>query len=293
MKSVIILESDHLAAVAMDMLNPNEMELIGIGNSYSDEWNVLDDEGNITDDFEGIAIMPIDLAVALQSDVIVLAAPTKEKCDGLRYMAIRAGYMNDIIFMSDLTTQFSIQSASLRRMAYRLNTLNIEGNIAELGCFNGNMSWQLNALFKDRKLYLYDTFVGFDERDIEIEEKNHYSDAKLGQYAPKNPDAIMERLPYKDNVIIKKGWFPMSAQNEEDEKFTFVFMDACLYQPTYKGLEFFFPRMSRGGMILINHYDSPIYQGVEAAIKDLEAKYGVFLIVPLGDFQGSMMIVHP
>jgi len=38
---------------------------------------------------------------------------------------------------------------------------------------------------------------------------------------------------------------------------------------------------------------NPKYGGVRKAIEDLEKKYGAFLIVPMGDIDGTVMIVHP
>ena len=40
------------------------------------------------------------------------------------------------------------------------------GNVAEGGVFEGYFAKRINAAFPDRKLYLFDTFEGFDNRDI-------------------------------------------------------------------------------------------------------------------------------
>src|SRR3954469_19259810 len=53
---------------------------------------------------------------------------------------------------------------------------NVAGNVAELGVYKGDFSKRLNQLFPDKKLYLFDTFSGFDERDISIEHNKGYSD---------------------------------------------------------------------------------------------------------------------
>ena len=97
----------------------------------------------------------------------------------------------------------------------------------------------------------------------------------------------------REQVVLKKGWFPETAFDLEEEKFALVLLDACLYQPTFTGLEFFFPRMSQGGVILVTGYESTKYGGVHKAVEDMEAKYGAFLILPLGDLHGSVMIVRP
>ncbi|MDO4328771.1 MAG: TylF/MycF/NovP-related O-methyltransferase [Lachnospiraceae bacterium] len=295
MKTVVILETEHLSIPVSDLLNPKEMKLVGIGNSNSDTWNVFANEetGELKENMEGIPVMPIDLAVSLQPDVIVIAATDAEKSHALQYMAIRAGFLNDILFINDLYTQFTVKGSVIRRLTRRLGTLGVAGNVAELGCYQGDLAWQFNILMPDRKLYLFDTFEGFDERDIAKEQELNCSPAKIGQFSQAKEERLMERMPVPEQVIVKKGWFPESAFDMEDEKFALVHIDACLYQPTYCGIQFFFPRMSQGGVILLSGYEDTSYTGVRRAVQDLEEKYGAFLLLPLGDLKGTVMIVHP
>ena len=59
------------------------------------------------------------------------------------------------------------------------------------------------------------------------------------------------------------------------------------------GLEFFFPRMGRGGVILLSGCSDTRYRGVAKAVEDLESRYGALLMLPVGDLDGTVMIVHP
>ena len=145
----------------------------------------------------------------------------------------------------------------------------------------------------DRKLYLFDTFEGFDERDVDMERKLGCSDAQTGLYSGTDKEKLMERMPLPGQVVIRKGWFPETAFDIEDETFCLVCMDACLYQPTLAGLEFFFPRMGRGGIILLSGCSDTRYRGVAKAVEDLESRYGALLMLPVGDLDGTVMIVHP
>lgn len=295
MKNVVILEADNLGLSVSDLLNPKELKLVGIGNSNMDSWNVFKDinTGELKDEIEGLPVMPIDLAVALQPDLIVVAASTPEKSNALKYMAIRAGFMGDMLFISDLYQQLTVKGAALRRITRRLQELGIEGSVAELGCYNGDISWQLNALMPDRKLYLFDTMEGFDDRDLAVELEQGFTTVKSMDYSRGKEDYLMGRLPHAEQAVLKKGWFPETAFDIEDETFALVYMDASLYQPTFTGMEFFFPRMSQGGVIVLCGYEDPAYGGIRKAIEDLEEKYGAFLILPLGDLMGTVMIVHP
>ncbi|MCI8296664.1 MAG: hypothetical protein HFG22_12455 [Lachnospiraceae bacterium] len=295
MKTAIILETDHLSLPVSDLLNPKELKLVGIGNACPETWNVFEDPdtGKLKEEIEGLPVMPIDLAVSLQPDLCIIAATDPEKSHALQYMAIRAGFENDIRFIGTMAEEFSVTGAVLRRLTRRLETLAITGSVAELGCGKGDLSWQLNALMPGRQLYLFDTMEGFDPRDIAKEEALGCSKASVGEYGDVQEETLLSRMPFPDLVTLKKGWFPETALELEEERFALVCLDACLYQPTYAGLEFFFPRMSQGGILLVKGYESTRYGGIHRAVEDLETRYGAFLILPLGDLEGSVMIVHP
>ena len=73
MKTVVILSTDNLGMTVADMLNPREMKLVGMGDTRQETWNVFSDleKGELKEEIEGMPIMPADLAVALQPDVLV------------------------------------------------------------------------------------------------------------------------------------------------------------------------------------------------------------------------------
>lgn len=293
MKTVLIIGMDNLMYTAADLINPKEMKLIGFADTRSEFWNVLDKNGNIKEEIEGMPIMPIDLAPGLNPDIVIIAALDENKNNALKYMIFRTGFTGDVLLLKDLSEKLSIKVSALRRLSYRLDFLGVDGAVADLGCHCGNTSWQLNALMSDRKLYLFDTFEGFIERDVVKEQELKCSEAKVGQFSYKNAEELLERMPNADNVIIKKGWFPETAFDMEEEHFALVHIDVCLYNPTYAGLEYFFPRMSKGGVIILCGYENDEYAGVRRAVEDLEQKYGAFLMLPLGDLTGTVMIVCP
>ena len=68
------------------------------------------------------------------------------------------------------------------------------------------------------------------------------------------------------NVLFYKGLFPDTALSVKDKKFSFVHMDVDIYESTLHGLDFFYPRMNQGGVILIHDYISS--PGVKKAVDD-------------------------
>jgi O-methyltransferase len=124
----------------------------------------------------------------------------------------------------------------------------IEGDMAELGVYRGEMALLYHKVLPSRKLYLFDTFSGFPERDLEVSEDTRFSDTSLEQ--------VKARIGDSTNVIFKPGYFPETASGLENYRFCFVMLDADLYKPTKAGLDFFYHRMSRGGYIFLHDYTS-------------------------------------
>jgi O-methyltransferase len=127
----------------------------------------------------------------------------------------------------------------------------VEGAIAELGVWRGDMTRFLHALAPERTYYLFDTFEGFPQQDLEpgVGEDNRFQDTSL--------DFVLGRLHSTENIVVRQGYVPDTLAGLEDEKFAFVLLDLDLHPPTVAGLEFFYPRMSAGGYIVIHDYNSP------------------------------------
>jgi hypothetical protein len=152
---------------------------------------------------------------------------------------------------------------------------------AELGVFRGEFAKQINECFPNNKLYLFDTFEGFLNVDIEAEREK--SVAAYTAYDGTDPELVMSKMSNRESVVIKKGWFPQTSVGI-DEQFFFVNLDADLYQPTLEGLRFFLPKMILSGIILCHDYFGQDYPNVKIAVSDFENEIGQKLIkIPLGD----------
>ncbi len=181
-----------------------------------------------------------------------------------------------------------IRKSVLELVAFEIYHRKIEGSVAELGVYKGDFAAVMNELFPDRKLYLFDTFEGFDARDIMIEKGKSFSDASQ-DFSNTSIEEVIRKMKYKENVIIKKGYFPDTALDIED-KFCFVSIDVDLYQPTKEGLEFFYSKLVKGGYIFVHDFNNSGYKGVRQAVYEFSEKYGVNF-VPLPDSCGTVVIV--
>jgi O-methyltransferase len=180
-----------------------------------------------------------------------------------------------------------IRMSTLELVAEEIYQNKIPGNVAELGVYKGEFAKEINSLFPDRKLFLFDTFEGFDKKDIDAELKNSFSSGKQ-DFSDTSVESVLAKMKYKENCIVKKGFFPESAAGV-DEKFSFVSIDADLYQPIYSGLHFFYPKLNSGGYIFVHDFNNEEYKGArEAVIKFCSENNCSY--VPIGDIGGTAII---
>ena len=120
-----------------------------------------------------------------------------------------------------------IRLATLELVAHEINNKNLQGNVAEVGVYKGKFAQYINQYFPSRKLYLFDTFQGFDEKDIKAEIKLGLNN--VGQnFSNTSVDIVLKNMPFPEQCIIKKGFFPETTEGIDDT-FVFVSLDTDLY----------------------------------------------------------------
>lgn len=163
---------------------------------------------------------------------------------------------------------------------------NISGNLAELGVYKGDFAIKLNELFSDKKLYLFDTFSGFDSRDLENDSVKFSTSNQ--DFSDTNVDYVRNRMKYPEQCIFKKGYFPKTAIDINDS-FCFVSIDADLYDPILSGLNFFYSRLEKNGYIFVHDFNNREYKGAREAVLDF-CKVNDISFVPIPDIGGSIVI---
>jgi len=188
-----------------------------------------------------------------------------------------------------LKTYDFVRWSALELIAHEIYENNRMGAVAELGVFQGDFAKIINRAFPDRKLYLFDTFEGFSEKDIDVEKKMNVS-SERHDFSNTSIDIVLKKMAYPENIIIKKGYFPETAEGLE-ETFVFVSLDADLYEPLYNGLKYFYPRLANGGYIMIHDYNNIEYTGAKEAVKQFSQETGIPYF-PLPDNCGSVVFLH-
>lgn len=178
--------------------------------------------------------------------------------------------------------------AMLESVSREIYQNNIIGNVAEAGVYRGEFAKYINVMFPDRKLYLIDTFEGFDARNVKTERKKGFSEGNE-DFTQTSIELVLNQMAYKKNCIVKKGFFPETMNNVEDS-FCFVSLDMDLYEATLSGLNWFWPRMVNGGVIFVHDCRNQSYIGCRKAVEEFALVNHVgFIVLPDGEGSAVMM----
>lgn len=238
------------------------------------------DEAKWGKEIDSIKIIPPDEISSLEWEEIIILSVTGMYL--IRDQLINSGIQKSSINLTYMELQIKAREQFLSDFAQIVYKREIKGAVAEAGVFQGEFARVINEEFPDRTLYLFDTFEGFDQRDVDYEERYSFSNEKIGHLSMTSEDMVIKKMKYPENCIIKKGYFPETAE-EIDDTFCFVNLDMDLYKPTLEGLNFFWNRMETGGIILVHDYFSEAYKGVESAVEQFVKKEKVVHLFPIGD----------
>jgi len=165
-----------------------------------------------------------------------------------------------------------------------------DGDFAELGVYKGLTAKLIHYYAPERNLHLFDTYKGFGSRSV-IKEESLAGYTILGSYfSDTTLDQVKKNiLPVSENIWFYEGYFPDTIPDGlRDHNFAFVHLDADLYEPTFEGLMFFYPRMSKDGLIVIHDYNA--WPGARKAVDDFFADKNE-IPIPMPDKSGSALIV--
>lgn len=151
----------------------------------------------------------------------------------------------------------------------------IPGAIVECGTWKGGMIGAIAyTLGKDREYALFDSFEGLPPaREIDGPHAIRWQSNKDGPYYYDNCRASEQsareamELSGARNFSINKGWFADTlAEARFDSGIAILRMDADWYDPTTEVLNHLFPKVNRGGVIIVDDYYT--WDGCSRAVHD-------------------------
>lgn len=170
-----------------------------------------------------------------------------------------------------------VGAANINNLIHLIDqTRDVSGDIAECGVFQGHSLISMAVYLRQQKiskmLYGFDSFEGFAGSVV--------NDLALGGTNPewKRPGAMNETslnlVLVKAqrfgliNIKLVKGFFESTLPVYSGHTFSLVHLDCDTYDAYKECVSFFYPRLSPGGVILLDEYNDPPWPGCNKAIDE-------------------------
>lgn len=203
--------------------------------------------------------------------------------------------VEELLGMKIIRSDDYCRFGTMRLLFDEIISNNVQGSLAELGVYQGELAKYINKTFPDRELHLFDTFEGFCESDVEIEKSKKFTSDEWfedwNNFKNTSLELVMNKMTYPEKCVVHKGFFPDTIPSEEIN-YAFVSLDCDLYEPILEGLRYFYPRLNNGGYLFIHDYNQTNYlRGVKQAVHDYENEIKQKLCkVPITDVCGTLVV---
>lgn len=165
-------------------------------------------------------------------------------------------------------------------------TENVPGDTVECGAYRGATSHLIcqSNVGSNKCHHVFDSFEGVSEPD-------EFDGTHWSKNAMAMPEQVCrETLREFEFVKYYKGWIPERFDEVSGQKFSFIHIDVDLYQPTYDSAEFFYERLSPGGIMVCDDYGFLTCPGARKAMDEYFAHKEPVVMLTTG--QGLVFKKH-
>ncbi|HJQ75446.1 MAG TPA: TylF/MycF/NovP-related O-methyltransferase [Gaiellaceae bacterium] len=154
------------------------------------------------------------------------------------------------------------------------NVVAVPGAAAEIGSFQGGSAYFIAASFRgllgeELPLEVIDTFEGHPQD--KLSELDSPKQTEQIPFMDTSYEHVRDYLSAFARVTVHKGEFSRVAPTLPERAYRFVHVDTDLYEPTADCLRYFVPRLSPGGVIVLDDYGKSSCPGVEQATQEFLA----------------------
>ncbi|WP_018391391.1 GSCFA domain-containing protein [Ancylobacter sp. FA202] len=145
----------------------------------------------------------------------------------------------------------------------------VPGDMAEVGCFRGLSAYLAASIAVKggvrRDFHIFDSFEGLSPSATEDATVFAPASPKEGNLFACSEDQVRANLKPFPFIRYYKGWVPTRFHEVDDRKFAYVHVDVDLFEPTRDCLEFFWPRLSPGGILVLDDHGTVFFPGARQA----------------------------
>lgn len=152
-----------------------------------------------------------------------------------------------------------------------------KGDLCECGVFRGSTLIPTGLFLDqngiDKQLFGCDSFEGFgDAISVDVELGGPECEARrVNGMSNTSMRYVADRVHFFDlesTVSLIPGYFENTLHQLKDRTFCYVHLDCDMYDSYKTCMEFFYPRLSPGGVILFDEYDDPYWPGCNKAVDE-------------------------
>ena len=163
---------------------------------------------------DGLPVLSLEEALRLQPEEIILAILNAEAERMILKQIEETGFTGTCTCLGSIRELQDVRLSALRLQAREIEARKIPGDVAELGVYQGAFAAEINRLFPERRLWLFDTYEGFHARDLAIEAERTGVKTQRRSFSDTTIELVRSQLPHPEMARFIKGYFPESLDFE-------------------------------------------------------------------------------
>jgi len=171
-----------------------------------------------------------------------------------------------------------------------LGVAHLSGDVAEVGVYRGGSALLLAQTLPHKRLHTFESFVGL--QNLSHNDLVRRNPMERGHAAGDFALEATARIQTKEmlaaaGVLLYEGSFKEQQERVAGSTFCFAHFDADTYTSTREFLEFFYPRLVKGGKLMFDDVGWPATVGVEKALIEFFGAPTAYTL--LGNYQAVVV----
>ncbi|MBX9951402.1 MAG: TylF/MycF family methyltransferase [Candidatus Obscuribacterales bacterium] len=199
------------------------------------------------------------------------------------------GFIEHYISGTAITMLPMARMRNLRHCVVDTIKNNVPGDLIETGVWRGGATIYMRAILKaynitDKTVWVADSFEGLPEPDSELNPIEYkafkgpvmtkvYKHFAVGLDEVKRNFAAYDLLD--EQVQFLKGWFKDTLPDAPIKSLSVLRLDGDFYESTIDSLNNLYPKLSRGGYLIIDDYGEESWTECKRAVEEYRAKHGI------------------
>jgi hypothetical protein len=189
------------------------------------------------------------------------------------------------LFGEGYTMLSARRGRTLYRLAVEVSSRRVAGALVDCGVWNGGSTILLAAGATEREVWAFDSFEGLPAPGP-ADEREEWWAGEVRGYEEMLREGMREFAPWGD-LRVMKGWFdetfPVAERQIDDV--AVLHADGDWYDSVRLTLEVFYPKISRGGYVVIDDYGE--FKGARRATDEFRDSHGIKAPISRSDYTGA------